>query len=203
LNPKWLRNALMRGQMTFCDFAPAWVVSTADSNCSKKSCSKKSLTMFIVFDKQHLTLRMKQAAAYGLESKVFMNGSLEDIQDWLELAEQAYWCVSLLAMHCGVSVRTLELHFHAAKGECPRQWLFEQRMRRAKELLLAGSSVTETALTLGYQYDNVTHFSRDYKKCWGHPPSVERKKFLRKDKSLHSSAHSAVKTGEISHFGQK
>ena len=106
-----------------------------------------------------------------------MNGSLDDIQDWLELAEQAGWCVALLATHCGVGVRTLELYFRGAMGESPRKWLFEQRMRRANELLQAGSSVTETALALGYNYDYRGNFSRDFKKRWGRSPRVYQKTF--------------------------
>ena len=107
--------------------------------------------------------------------QLFMNGSLDDIQDWLELAEQAGWCVSLLAARCNVSVRALELYFHAARGECPRQWLFERRMRQAADLLRAGNSVTETALALGYKYDNRGNFSRDFKRRWAVLPSFIRK----------------------------
>ena len=127
-------------------------------------------------------------------NKTFMNGSLDDIQDWLELAEQASWCVALLAAHCGVSVRTLELYFHGAMGECPRQWLFEQCMRRAADLLRARKSVTETALALGYKYDNRGNFSRDFKRLWGCSPVIYQKRVsacLKNRRSRREEAHSA------------
>jgi len=60
-------------------------------------------------------------------------------------------------------------------GECPHQWLFEERMQEAIELLRDGSSVKETGTALGYEY--ATHFSRDFKSRWGHPPNAEAKKF--------------------------
>jgi AraC-like DNA-binding protein len=100
-----------------------------------------------------------------------MNSRLHHIQNWPELAGRAEWSAALLAKQCKVSARTLERFFHEMMGVCPRVWLFEQRQRQALELLRDGSSVKETAIMLGYK--SPTHFSRDFKKQFGHSPNSQ------------------------------
>jgi AraC-like DNA-binding protein len=78
----------------------------------------------------------------------------------------AHWSAALLVEQCKVSVRTLERYCHEKTGVCPHTWLFDQRQRQAVELLRAGSSVKEMTIILDYK--NTTHFSRDFKKHWGH-----------------------------------
>ena len=109
--------------------------------------------------------------------EITMNSRLHQIQNWPELARQANWSVTRMAKHCQVSVRTFERFFHNALGECPHSWLFELRMRQAVELLRDGASPMETGLTLGYKYDNLSHFSRDFAKRWSHSPSTEAKMY--------------------------
>jgi transcriptional regulator GlxA family with amidase domain len=89
-----------------------------------------------------------------------MNSKLNHIQNWAEAAEQTKWSVSALAEKCGVSVRTLERHFLCHIGQSPKAWLAEQRLHQAMELLREGSSVKETASTLGYKHAN--NFSRKF-----------------------------------------
>jgi AraC-like DNA-binding protein len=81
----------------------------------------------------------------------------------------------VLAKQCDVSVRTLERYFHEKVGMCPHAWLFDQRQRSAIELLRDGNSVKETAVILDYKH--ATHFSREFKKRWGHPPSTRANAF--------------------------
>jgi len=85
------------------------------------------------------------------------------------LAEQTRWCAAALAKNCGVSVRTLERHFHKQMGKSPKTWLAEQRQQQAIELLRNGSSVKETAAVLGYK--QATNFTRKFKHHWGIVPS--------------------------------
>ena len=42
-------------------------------------------------------------------------------------------------------------------------------MQRAIELLRGGSNISETAFCLGYE--DPSHFSREFKKCYGFPPN--------------------------------
>jgi AraC family carnitine catabolism transcriptional activator len=97
-----------------------------------------------------------------------MNTSLNHIQNWEELAQEAGWSVANLAKHCGVSVRTIERYFLQSKGRSPRQWFNEKRQQHAMKLLLGSHSVKETANRLGYTYSST--FSREFTKYWGFSP---------------------------------
>jgi transcriptional regulator GlxA family with amidase domain len=56
-----------------------------------------------------------------------------------------------LADHAGLSIRSLSRRFRAETGESPLQWLLEQRLRRARELLeTTGLSAAEVARTAGF-----------------------------------------------------
>jgi AraC family transcriptional regulator, transcriptional activator for feuABC-ybbA operon len=98
-----------------------------------------------------------------------MNSKLNHNPNWLDLAKQANWSVAKMAALCNVSTRAIELHFLKTTDKSPKAWLIEQRQRQAVELLRGGSSVKETAAQLGYGYAH--HFSREFKKYWGHCPT--------------------------------
>ena len=100
-----------------------------------------------------------------------MNCRLEWTQNWKELAHEANWSATALAEKCGVSLRTLERHFLKAMDRRPQTWLCEQRQQQAIELLRDGCNVKETAKLLGYGH--ATHFSREFRKHWGHSPTTK------------------------------
>ncbi len=60
-------------------------------------------------------------------------------------------------------------------GKCPRAWLCEERLSRGVQLLLNKVPVKETAALLGYK--NQHHFSREFKKLYGYPPTQHSKIF--------------------------
>jgi transcriptional regulator GlxA family with amidase domain len=101
-----------------------------------------------------------------------MNSKLNKNQNWPELAEGANWSASALAKKCCVSLRTLERHFVNQTGKSPKAWLNEERVRRATELLQDDSRVKEVATRLGFT--NQQHFSREFKRQKGYPPSQSR-----------------------------
>jgi len=103
---------------------------------------------------------------------------LTRIEDWPERAEAANYCVHTLAKQCGVSVRALERFFVGAMGKTPKCWLHDVRMKRARELLLDGSTVKETSILLAYH--NPYHFSRDFKTLHGYPPSQHSARITRR-----------------------
>ena len=82
-----------------------------------------------------------------------------------------------LAGVCGYSVSFLSHHFKEAFGCAPHQYVFRKRMEKAKELLVEGRSVKETAIDLGF-YD-MFHFSKTFKKRFGAPPSAFRASAMR------------------------
>jgi AraC-like DNA-binding protein len=98
-----------------------------------------------------------------------MKRKLSFVYDWETLAQEADWSVSKLARLCNVCERTLEMHFIEIMGKTPKSWLSECRQKRAAALLQEGYYVKEVATKLGYKH--ATHFSREFKKHWGCPPT--------------------------------
>ena len=90
-----------------------------------------------------------------------MNGRLEAINKWSELAAQAHWNVAELAVLCGVSVPRLERHILKTTGVRPHDWMTELRMQQALTDVQKGDSVKRAAAKAGYQH--AQHFSRDFK----------------------------------------
>jgi AraC family transcriptional regulator, glycine betaine-responsive activator len=93
-------------------------------------------------------------------------------KEWVEMAHRANYSASELAVLCGVSVRQLEREFQRTIYQSPKRWLNQLRLCAARKLLHEGGSVKEAALTFGYKHPQ--HFSRDFRKFFGVPPSEER-----------------------------
>jgi len=96
---------------------------------------------------------------------------LQQIQNWPERAQAAKWRATALAEHCEVSLRTLERHFLKKMGESPKQWLLKQRHQKAKEDLKERADLKAAAGNVGYDFDNLHNFSRDFKTHIGHCPT--------------------------------
>jgi AraC-like DNA-binding protein len=75
-----------------------------------------------------------------------------------------------LAKTAGMSVSSFHEHFKAVTGTTPLQYQKDLRLIEAQGLLRAmGHTVSETAYAVGYESPN--HFSRDYSRKFGFPPS--------------------------------
>jgi AraC-like DNA-binding protein len=74
-------------------------------------------------------------------------------------------------------IRLFQRHY----GQTPGQYLREARLRRARELLLKGLSVTETCIAVGYT--STASFSLLFRRNCGTSPSRYRKAIL--DKRTH------------------
>ncbi len=96
------------------------------------------------------------------------NTLLQQEHSLRELAARAKWSGKGMADACRVSVRTLERRVLRETGKPLRAWLGEQRAVRGQELLQQGTMVKVVAADLGYAH--ATHFSRAFRRYWGHPP---------------------------------
>jgi AraC-like DNA-binding protein len=101
-----------------------------------------------------------------------MNGQLTRITDMPDRAAASGWCINELAKSCGVSVPTFERFFHEEKRQCPRDWILEERMRRARTALMDGYNVQETTGRVGYK--NQHHFSLVFKKFHSYCPKEHK-----------------------------
>ena len=97
---------------------------------------------------------------------------LKQIADWDRRAARANWSVQKLAKQCGVSPRTLQRFFKGKFGVLPKDWLVRLRMQKATEALLSDGVVKSAASSA--DYNNPFHFSREFRKHFGYPPSQHR-----------------------------
>jgi AraC-like DNA-binding protein len=100
---------------------------------------------------------------------------VQGIQDWPERAAAAHWCVQRLADGCGMTVTQLQRFFQETWGQCPREWLNAERMRRAGELLERRERIKDIADKLGYGHQR--NFSTAFTRHFGYNP---REHLLRK-----------------------
>jgi len=98
-----------------------------------------------------------------------MRSRLSRVTNWEGLAEEAGYNVKKLAERCGVSRRQLERFFPQATGKTPQQWLNYLRQQKAFELIASGQSVKAVSIRL--RYKQASHFSREFKRFHGVPPS--------------------------------
>jgi len=82
------------------------------------------------------------------------------------------WTIDQLAALGAMSRSAFAARFRHAFGSSPASYVTEVRMRRAKELLDAGTPVSETSRALGYASDE--GFSRAFRRHTGVAPSAWR-----------------------------
>jgi len=63
--------------------------------------------------------------------------------------------------------------FKNSYGQTPHQYLTEQRIRKAKQLLRSGMTATEVCAAVGFE--SLSSFTRLFKKLTGTPPSMFQK----------------------------
>lgn len=101
------------------------------------------------------------------------------------------WRVEELAEIAGMSIPQYFRHFRRATGSTPMNWLRRERMSQAKRRLVESSdSVKEIADQVGYS--DQFHFSRDFKRETGTPPSHFRQRELGTHASVLVLARHAV-----------
>jgi AraC-like DNA-binding protein len=86
--------------------------------------------------------------------------------------------VADIARQLGVSVSGLHAQFKAVTGMSPLQFQKQLRLQEARRLLLAGETDVARA---GYRvgYEDPSHFSREYKRLFGKPPTRDLERLQR------------------------
>jgi AraC-like DNA-binding protein len=91
------------------------------------------------------------------------------VDKWCRLARAALFDLSRLAHSSGLSVRQLQRRMKQELGISPRDWMDEQRMVAARQLLIESDSIKRVAYELGYRH--VAVFNRQFKKVYGMAPT--------------------------------
>ncbi len=96
---------------------------------------------------------------------------------WRELAADVAYKAANLADLYGITLRQMERLFERDLGLSPKIWLTQQRMIAARHLLLEGNSLKEVSYILHYK--QVSHFCREFKRCYEMSPSEFSSQFAR------------------------
>ena len=113
----------------------------------------------------------RQASSKGSIStiKPLRGKRLQRVVDLVESRLESDVRVSELAREAGQDETSFRRAFFLAMGQAPYAYLTMRRMERAKEILVGGASVTETALTLGYA--NPSKFAAAFRRVFACSPS--------------------------------
>lgn len=93
-----------------------------------------------------------------------------DANRWLQVAARSGWRVGATAKAIGISTREFKRWTNRAFGQKPHDWLMGRRLHDAPDLLKAQHPVKAVAFALGFK--QLSHFSREFKHCYGVCPSV-------------------------------
>lgn len=83
--------------------------------------------------------------------------------------------ISMVASHCGLSVRRLQALFKDECGQSPLQWLRRQRLQAVQQALLRdedAAKISETAARFGFTH--LGEFSQAYRQAFGETPRQTR-----------------------------
>ncbi len=91
-----------------------------------------------------------------------------------QIAREGEYKMSVLCDRIGVSERHLRRVFEEGLGISPKEWLRQERMVAARNLLRHGSPIKEVAIDLGFSTPKM--FSRDFLEFYGvRPTDFQRK----------------------------
>ena len=91
---------------------------------------------------------------------------------WEDLALRVHYDPQALAQICHVSIRTLQRHFRKHHRTTLTHWLRDCRMAEAHRRILAGASIKEVFMDLGFK--QASHFTRVFREHFGITPSFLR-----------------------------
>ena len=109
------------------------------------------------------------------------NRILDHLCDYVSGNLDQTFNLTKLELVSGISARVLQLEFKKRYATTPLQWVREQRLSKAHELLnnpLISTTVSEVAATCGF--DNFGDFAKRYAVAYGELPSQTLKKALSK-----------------------
>jgi AraC-like DNA-binding protein len=122
---------------------------------------------------------LRTGAAAVLRAVVVQGRDVDAIQQAMHyMRERATHPLSVedVARHVGMSASHFAHRFRAVARTSPMRYLKQLRMQNARTLLLANQlRVSEVALRVGYE--SASHFTRDFKSCFGATPAEYVRRF--------------------------
>lgn len=107
-----------------------------------------------------------------LQQPVLLPSYMKRAKQYIAVHLQENITLTELGEYSGVSVRTLQKGFSAYIGQTPVEYIRDLRIQQVHQALSnAQLNDTVTEILLKNGINSFGHFSAQYKKCYGHPPS--------------------------------
>lgn len=131
------------------------------------------LPSYSISKAEEIGILLKYVSEYVIHSEIIKRKNFP----WADKAESYIGAsigkkisITALAKQTGYSASFIHHRFKEDFGMSPAKYILGRKMKIAKQKLLEGNSVGETASELGF-YDQF-HFSKTFKKYFGHSPSA-------------------------------
>lgn len=106
---------------------------------------------------------------YGARQLNWYAKRVESAREILDTRYAEQHSLASLAAAAGMSPFQFARVFRELKGLPPRQYLLRVRLDRALKMIREGRSVTDACFEVGFL--NLSHFTRSFRRRFGHPPS--------------------------------
>ena len=93
------------------------------------------------------------------------------VEEYIEANSDRAISIDELVRIAGTSARALFRSFARSRGYSPMAFAKMTRLRRARELLAAGSPIGVMGVAFSCGFSNPGHFAREYREAFGHLPS--------------------------------
>lgn len=116
---------------------------------------------------------LKYVSEYVIHSEIIKRESIpwaDKVVSRIDASIKGRIRITALAKQTGYSASFIHHRFKKDFGMSPAKYIIGRKMKIARQKLLEGKSVSETASELGF-YDQF-HFSKAFKKHFGHSPSA-------------------------------
>jgi AraC-like DNA-binding protein len=133
---------------------------------------RSRLPSFPLAKAEEIGTLLKYVSEYIIHSEIIKRRSLpwaDKVEAYIQAHLSRPIRIAELARETGFSASFIHHRFKEDYGVSPARHITGLRMNLARERLMAGASVKETAAALGFR--DPFHFSKAYKQRFGHPPS--------------------------------
>jgi AraC-like DNA-binding protein len=111
----------------------------------------------------------KQLCSFNVET-IMARIDIHNLGGWLKMAQEAGYQARALSSQLNISQRQLHRYTREVFGQSPQNWLDQQRLTRAGEMVKSVRCIKVVAAELGFKC--VSHFSRKFKFFYGLPPAA-------------------------------
>lgn len=137
------------------------------------------ISYFNRFDELDIETKLHEALTYLVINYTSYHKNIDNIFDDKKIVKLTYeyikdsldmkFTLDELAQNSSLSKYHFLRMFKKEFGQTPHNFIINQRVNKAHNLILSGKNITEASLEVGF--NDQSHFTRNFKKLYGYTPS--------------------------------